>query len=993
ANSTLFNNTVTNNERGISLVSSGNSILSSNIVTNNSRKGIHLEISGNNTIVNNILRNNSFSIAGLVLEDYIQTKVTNNSINDSPLIYWQHVNGSTIPSGTGQVILVNCTLIEVSDQILGGVLGAYCSRLFIQKNVILNGNYGIRLDHSNSSNIFDNNIMNNGEDGIYFEYSRDNSLSGNTLTNNSEGISLRYSKNNSLLNNTIMTNFLGGIYTRSSENNYLINNTVANNKDRGIFLASSNNCSLTNNTVINNDGRGIFLSNSKNNTLFNNIITHNSMEGIYLSYSESNNLTYNVVAKNNLRGIYISNSEICTLFNNNITNNNGEGIILYYSEKGTLHNNTVTNNIEGGISLVSSGNSILSSNIVTNDSGEGIYLEISGNNTIINNILRNNSFSIVGLVLEDYIQTKVTNNTINDLPLIYWQHVNSGTVPSGTGQVILVNCTLIEVSNQILGGVLGAYCSRLFIQKNVILNGRHGIRLDHSRSSILSGNNIANNNEKGIFLENSRNCTLISNTVSKNSRIGIYLLYSLNNSLLNNKITHNNEEGIFLSHSEDCILTNNIISHNNDGVWLYYYSRYNKLTNNMITNNTGIGIQFWASFTNIFFNNTVTNNSEGGIFLYYSYNNTLFNNIVASNYATGIHLQFSSKNVLSGNTIANNSNYGIYTYMHRYHENNKILYNNFHKNNGVNSQACNNGWINDSFVHNYWDDWTGTDANGDGIIDQTYPIEGNSNNFDHYPLVEPSYLMTGLIIHPTGGEFLTGNVTVRWTPIFDSLGRDFTYSIFYSADEGITWILVQTGLTTLNYSWDTTNVADGSQYMIKIHVNDLAREFYMDSSASFTIDNLSHFQSFTVLSPSSGDILFGPVIIQWTPAVDIFNHEVNYTISYSADNGYFWIILVADLTNLSYVWDSTEVVDGSQYLIQVNASCSEGAWRVATSNSVFTIENVPHTTSLPPTHTSDSSIQTDTPIDLLPIFQILGLILVLFFIMTLVIIFRRQQMS
>ncbi|MFX0208378.1 MAG: hypothetical protein ACFFDT_20515, partial [Candidatus Hodarchaeota archaeon] len=116
---------------------------------------------------------------------------------------------------------------------------------------------------------------------------------------------------------------------------------------------------------------------------------------------------------------------------------------------------------------------------------------------------------------------------------------------------------------------------------------------------------------------------------------------------------------------------------------------------------------------------------------------------------------------------------------------------------------------------------------------------------------------------------------------------------------------------------------------------------------------------------------------------DVFNHDVTYTVSYSSDNGSSWIILTSQLTTTSYLWDTISITKDTQYLIRINASCSEGSWRITTSD-VFTI-------SPPPSHSSTSPTQVGTPLIILPNLQIIGLSITLCFIITLMIIIRRQQ--
>jgi len=42
-----------------------------------------------------------------------------------------------------------------------------------------------------------------------------------------------------------------------------------------------------------------------------------------------------------------------------------------------------------------------------------------------------------------------------------------------------------------------------------------------------------------------------------------------------------------------------------------------------------------------------------------------------------------------------------------------------------------------SYLGNYWDDYEGTDAEGDGIGDTHYSIDGDKDESDDYPLMEP----------------------------------------------------------------------------------------------------------------------------------------------------------------------------------------------------------------------------------------------------------------
>jgi hypothetical protein len=189
---------------------------------------------------------------------------------------------------------------------------------------------------------------------------------------------------------------------------------------------------------------------------------------------------------------------------------------------------------------------------------------------------------------------------------------------------------------------------------------------------------------------------------------------------------------------------------------------------------------------------------------------------------------------------------------------------------------------------------------------------------------------------------------------------------------------------------------DGSEYLIS--VNATSTEGLQDNITSkntFTINNRHHLQQFIVLAPLGGETYFSLVTIQWTPAVDLFNHAVTYSVAYSADDGTSWTILTSNLTTTTYNWDSTSVADGSQYRIQVNASCESVAWQVATSDT-FILENehlFPSSSSKKPP-LDLLSVCIDAVVDGLLVLQSLGIVVILswpLFVLAAVVIISRRQ--
>jgi len=120
-----------------------------------------------------------------------------------------------------------------------------------------------------------------------------------------------------------------------------------------------------------------------------------------------------------------------------------------------------------------------------------------------------------------------------------------------------------------------------------------------------------------------------------------------------------------------------------------------------------------------------------GIWLTDSTANKLVRNKLQKNFA-GIYLFFSTKNEISANTIELTATTAI---LARESADNLFYHNNFIENGQNAFDDGANRW-DDGKEGNYWSDYAGADADGDGIGDTPYEIPGGENR-DRYPLMEP----------------------------------------------------------------------------------------------------------------------------------------------------------------------------------------------------------------------------------------------------------------
>jgi parallel beta-helix repeat protein len=187
------------------------------------------------------------------------------------------------------------------------------------------------------------------------------------------------------------------------------------------------------------------------------------------------------------------------------------------------------------------------------------------------------------------------------------------------------------------------------------------------------------------------------------------------------------------------------------GAGIRVISSNNTITGNSASNNNGGGISLYdSSNNNTITGNNVNSNNRSGISLYFSSNNTITGNNVRNNEA-GISLScFSNNNTITGNNVSNNRA-GIHLGESSNNSNNKIYFNNFINNtDNVDSYASTNIWDSPleitytysgstykSYLGNYWDDYTGIDADGDGIGDTHYSLDSEKDESDDYPLMKP----------------------------------------------------------------------------------------------------------------------------------------------------------------------------------------------------------------------------------------------------------------
>lgn len=507
----------------------------------------------------------------------------------------------------------------------------------------------------------------------------------------------------------------------------------------------------------------------------------------------------------------------------NITSSAGYLIEIRNTTAWFIIRNNLLNGLDtsfGGIYLYGVSHAIISGNIIYNNDEYGIYAAYSSNVImIVNNTLFDNSAGIAAT--RSAYDINIINNTVfNNLK---WSAILASYE---THDILIANNTLFN-------------------------SGWYGIFLWGSAYNNTVIDNIAYNNSMGIWVANdcSKN-TIHNNTFYHNNIDGIRVSYSDRNIISSNTVFNNLEDGVTVHGSSDNSITSNLIHNNSQsGISVIFdYGNYLASTNNSIESNSvfdngdnGIDLEKDAKY-NALTSNSIYRNKEAGILLLdESDHNLITKNTIHKN-SFGIKILNSSSNHIISNEISNHTDYGITVNSLNMLSSNIIEQNNFLGNNYNRGTQAHDDGSNNIFIHNFWDDWKKSDSNNDNFIDEPYAIDGSANTMDLYPsvtLIDIAHWITiPRIIKPTLGETINNSYIIQWTPASDPLDHEIDYTIFFSSDNGETWILLVSGLSETTYTWNTRVHNDSTSYRLMIKaICSAGKSVTIISRAAFTIQN------------------------------------------------------------------------------------------------------------------------------------------------------------
>jgi len=672
---------------------SNDTIITRNILSNNNYGyAIRLQQSNSVTLSSNTIQGYGLSISGEIMNHWSSHTIDpSNTVGNRSIIYLRDQTGVAIPSNAGQIILANCTGIDIRDQHIinttYGILLAYSTGISIGNSTFESNSYGIYLRNS-SGNIIENSIIrSNRYSGLLLSGSHGNTIRNNLLEFNKVGLSLEASDSCSIERNTINFSDEKGILLKESTNIVMLSNNLIGN---GIFIEgeepahwNSHSIPVTNSIdlrpvyyfagasdlVVPAGAGQIIISNSTNITVEDQNLVKRS-GGLYIGYS--NKITVqNVTASNGKHGITLLHSSETILEGNTCTNNYEGGITIRHSPDSILRNNTCVGNEEFGISISKSEGSEISSNDCTDNEEYGLIAEQSDDL-----LIRDNTCTYVengaGISLLRSNGSVIEENTcsatyLTDHVSLEWENEGGIYVEDCHNTIIRGN----DFSRNSNYGISHYLSSNSTIENNTCSSNMFGsgIYLRSSWNCSITGNTCRNNDDyfygpgSGVEIESSRNCTVKSNLCTRNQR-GLSISTSFDCYINNNDFSGNNQYGIHIgtwfdktecernifiqndcSHSRTSIdiygvrnntFEKNVCSGGQRGIVLSYASG-NILLGNVVKDNEDQGFRILGSSDNAILNNTITGNREGFFFWNGSMGNVIENNSIYGNHEYGIN--------------------------------------------------------------------------------------------------------------------------------------------------------------------------------------------------------------------------------------------------------------------------------------------------------------------------------------------------------------------
>lgn len=751
------------------------------------------------------------------------------------------------------------------------------------KDCVAKGNdYGIRFHTTQDSRLLGCNASGSSNYGLYIYNSPGILIRGNWV--NGTGI----------LDNTF------GVFVRASHDAVLERNRVFNNSGYGLRIYENDDVRMENNTVEGNGGIGLSLEVDKMTRMRNNTFGGNKYDiyllGNSLATFQQDIDTSNIVTSGPVH-YYVGGSDF--------TVPSGAGMV------GLVQCTNVT---VSGLSMSRAGQGV----VMAHSSGctlDGLYLD--------------GCHQGIELYYSDYNEVmSCTANGSNEHGLLLRTSTHN----------LIADCSFVNTGKGNIGnGIFGDFSHYSRVERcNVSGNKGNGVSFRnsdhcHVNDTISNDNTHAN----GVFAYLSNYFSARGNDVRGNGN-GILVSQSSSNCVIaDNQVFDNNKQsskrGIEVYYSDLAILTNNTVVGNRYGIWVYSSDDAVLRFNTVRDSQEFGGIYVYGALTVTLENNTAEGNVRG-IYVnnpgaaYYDYNNSVVaNNTLLDSSQEGLRVDGRFKNATIARNIIEGAGAGYYGIRLSDLTRDSIIYDNkiacawnaydagadnaWNVSKTAGKNIMGGDWIGGNYFSNY----SGPDADMDGIGDVPFGIAGPGGSQDLLPLateVSKPSMPLGLVAE--GG---VAQAQLSWNPPSDDGGAEIlNYSVYRGPSPASLSLLVKLGNVT---EYVDVDVMAGHTYYYAVSAHNVAGEGAMSPAEAATIMDIPSMP--TLFNVAAGD---GQVLLTWSaPDDDGGSGIANYTVYRGPAAGS--LTALVKLGNVTSYLDEA-VSNGNVYYYGLTASNAVG---------------------------------------------------------------------